>query len=237
MPRRRRIVGESGWAHIILRGINRESLFYDKADNLRFISTFKRFQKECNIEMIIMCLMTNHVHILMKSENGEFAEFIKKVSVSYAAFYNKKYDRVGYVFQDRFRSAPVENERYLFNVMRYIYQNPQKSGICQASDYPYTILQMNELLSDYFDSQSAFFEFMNAENDDVFMEYDSLYGKDDERALIRLLHLTQSDNPQEIQTFVKAKRDNVLKVLKDEGFSVRQLSRLTGINRNIVQRA
>ena len=237
MPRQIRNTGKTGWAHIIIRGINRENLFYDEEDYLRFVSTLTRFQRETGSELAAWCLMSNHVHLLMFVEDGSHAVMIKKLLVSYAAYYNKKYDRVGHVFQDRFRSEAINDEGYLLTVARYIYRNPQKAGICPARTYPYTYIQTDGILSGYFAAPEALFAYLETENADRCMEYDSSGAYSDSEALELLCEMNGSRNPQSVQSLEKAKRDELLRRLKEKGLTVRQISRLTGVNRNTVQRA
>ena len=237
MPRQVRMIGNTGWAHIILRGINRESLFYDEEDFARFQSTIARFRREVSFEIAAACLMSNHVHLLMFEENGTHARVIKKILVSYAAYFNKKYDRVGHVFQDRFRSEPVNDERYLLTVARYIYQNPQKAGICAASEYPHTFIRGDGVLSGYFSSADELTAFLETANEDRCLEYDSSSGYSDAEALTLLRELVGDQNPQCVQRLAREQRDSLLLRLKEQGLTVRQISRLTGINRNTIQRA
>lgn len=237
MARQIRNIGQSGWAHIILRGINRENLFYDKEDFTRFISVMDRFQRECSFILEAYCLMSNHVHMLLYSEDRQHAEIIKKIAVSYAAYYNKKYDRVGHVFQDRFRSEPVNDERYLLIVARYIYLNPQKACICRAAEYPYSMVRTDGILSGFFTSEDELMDFLETENGDCCLEYDSINGFTDSEALAVLNSLIGNQNPQSVQALDRKQRDEILLQLKQNGLTIRQISRITGINRNIVQRA
>ena len=238
MPRRMRDVGSTGWVHIILRGINREDLFYDEEDYERFVSTLARFKRELAFEIPVFCLMSNHVHLLMFDENGAYAQAIKKIAVSYAAYYNKKYDRVGHVFQDRFRSEPVKDERYLLSVARYIYRNPEKAGICPAREYPYTFVQKNDgILTGYFSSEEELTAFLETDDTERHLEYDTGGSLSDAEAAELLRTITGSDDPQYVQRLDRAGRDTLLLQLKKLGLTVRQISRLTGVNRNVVQRA
>ena len=237
VPRHMRNLGSTGWEHIILRGINRENLFYDAEDYERFSSTVSRYQKQYAFEIAASCWMCNHVHLLMHAEDGKHAQIIKRIAVSYATYYNRKYDRVGHVFQDRFRSEPVNDEGYLLTVARYIYLNPQRAGICNAAEYPYTTIQIDGILSGYFDTWEQLSSFLNTENDDRCMEYDTKSGYSDAEALELLASVNGNRNPQSVQELDKKDRDKMLQELKTSGLTVRQISRLTGVNRNIVQRA
>ena len=237
MPRQIRNLGKTGWMHVILRGINRENLFYDEEDYRRFLSTVSRFQRETAFELAAACLMPNHVHLLMFVEDGTHAQIIKKVLVSYAAYYNQKYDRVGHVFQDRFRSEPINDEDYLLAVARYIYQNPQKAGICPAGEYPYTFVRADGVLSGYFSTPEELADFLSSASDEKCLDFDSVSGFTDSEALELLQSFTGNQNPQFIQELDKSRRNEVLQRLKAQGVTVRQISRLTGLNRNIIQRA
>ncbi|MBR2836113.1 MAG: transposase [Coriobacteriales bacterium] len=237
MPRIARDIGKTGWAHVIVRGINRESLFYDEDDYKRFKTTIERYQKEIVFEIAAYCMMSNHVHLLLYVEDGSYAALLKKLLVSYAAYYNKKYSRVGPVFQDRFRSEPIDDERYLLTVARYIYRNPQKAGICLAKNYPYTFIQRDGILSGYFDTNEELTAFLETENCDICLEFESTDEHADTKALELIKTITKETNPQAIQSLEKNQRDQILVKLKEQGLSVRQISRLTGVNRNIVQRA
>ena len=237
MPRQIRNIGNTGWAHIIVRGINRENLFYDEEDHERFSSALERYQRESGAEIPAWCQMSNHVHLLMYVENGGHAQVIKKLLISYAAYYNRKYDRVGPVFQDRFRSEAIHDERYLLAVARYIYQNPQKAGICPAREYRYTCLQLEGVLSGFFDSAEDMYAYLEEVSEDRFLEYDSSRHYTDSEAQELIASVTGNSNPQGLQEMDRELRDRALCQLKDEGLTVRQISRLTGLNRNIIQRA
>ena len=76
--------------------------------------------------------MNNHVHIVIKQGKDEISRIMKRINTSYATYYNKKYERVGHVFQDRYKSeAIIGSERYLLTAIRYIHNNPVKAGICE----------------------------------------------------------------------------------------------------------
>lgn len=237
MPRTIRKIGRTGWAHIILRGINREDLFFDDDDYQRFASTIARYQRELKFEIAAGCLMSNHVHLLLYSEDRDYAQIIKKITVSYAIYYNQKYDRVGHVYQDRFRSEPVDDDGYLLTVARYIYRNPSKAGICAPGDYKYTYIDKEGILSSYFGDEQRLMEFLDTENEDTCLDYDTEPGMNDAELISRLRKESGIESPLAIQQLSKQERNRILKLLKNNGASVRQISRVTGINRNIVQRA
>ena len=89
--------------------------------------------------MYCYCLMENHMHMLLDDQNGNLDVFMKKLGVSYVAYYNRKYCRVGRLIQDRFKSEPVETEVYFSTVFRYILQNPEKAHVCKTRDYIWSL--------------------------------------------------------------------------------------------------
>ena len=112
MPRAARIKSKSRIYHIIMRGINRQTLFEDEEDCAKFIQTLQKYREICEYKLYAYCLMGNHLHVLLKEDNEPLETVMRRICGSYVLWYNKKYDRVGYLFQDRFKSEPVEDEIY-----------------------------------------------------------------------------------------------------------------------------
>jgi REP element-mobilizing transposase RayT len=129
MPRTARGKSKSGIYHIIIRGANRQEIFHDKQDNLRFLEILERFKEKTEIKIHGWCLMNNHIHLLMEEGNEELATTMKRIGVSFVGYYHLKYDTTGHLFQDRYKSENVESEEYLITVIRYIHQNPVKAGL------------------------------------------------------------------------------------------------------------
>ena len=139
MPRYARQTSGSRVYHIMLRGIDRMSIFLDDDDRKRFLETMDRMKKDGEYELYAYCLMGNHAHLLMKEEKDTIQRCMKRIGVSYVYYYNRKYDRVGHVFQDRFRSENIEDDNYLMAAARYIHNNPVKAGMVKrAEDYPWS---------------------------------------------------------------------------------------------------
>ncbi len=131
MPRQARKKSESGIYHIMLRGINQQQIFEDEEDNTKFIQVLKDCKAVSEYKILAYCLMGNHVHILIKIEKEPIEQVFKRICGRYVYWYNVKYQRVGHLFQDRFKSEPVEDDAYLMTVIRYIHQNPVKAGLCE----------------------------------------------------------------------------------------------------------
>ena len=129
MPRQARKKSKTNIYHIILRGINRQIIFEDSEDYTRFIETLDRYKAVSGHNVFAYCLMSNHIHMLIKAEKEEPNLIMKRIACSYVYWYNSKYYRSGHLFQDRFRSEPVETDEYFLTVLRYIHQNPIKAKL------------------------------------------------------------------------------------------------------------
>lgn len=135
MPRNSRQTSVTGIYHVIARGQGEQIIFYEREDYEEYLKRLERYSDE-HFTIYCFCLMDNHVHLLVKST--DLSLYMKKITVSFVAWYNRKYDRKGWLFLDRFKSEPVEEEGYLMRCVRYILQNPLKAGICKdISSYPW----------------------------------------------------------------------------------------------------
>lgn len=113
----------------MLRGNDKRTIFIDNEDRKRFISTLFEKAAEENIRIYAYCLMSNHVHLLLHEKDANIARLMKRINVSFVYYFNKKYKRVGHLFQDRFKSEIVDNDNYLLAAVRYIHNNPAKAGM------------------------------------------------------------------------------------------------------------
>ena len=129
MPRGPRKRSNSSIYHVIIRGINKQIIFESDDDRYEFLSRLKSFIDENKFIMFGYCLMDNHVHLLVQEIEDDISTIIKRISASYVFWYNKKHERCGHLFQERFKSEPVETESYLLTVLRYIHRNPIEAGL------------------------------------------------------------------------------------------------------------
>ena len=134
MPRTGRAHSGTGIYHVMLRGINRQDIFEDPEDYWAFIKILSSLQQRlgddgaCTCRIYAYCLMPNHVHLLLCEKDWKLGDVVKSVAASYAFFYNKKYGRIGHLFQDRFKSEPCNTPDYFITLFRYIHQNPVITG-------------------------------------------------------------------------------------------------------------
>lgn len=127
MPRLARKLLRGEFFHITVKGINGDYIFQENIDKNEYLKLLK---EKSNIDILAYCIMDNHAHILIKTENvDEMSKYMKKVNTSYALYYNKKNMREGYVFKNRFFSQQIEDKKHLFSCIVYIHKNPVKANI------------------------------------------------------------------------------------------------------------
>ena len=104
MPRMPRKKSESGYFHVVSKGSGGQVLFVERSDYICFLQNLKKYGEEFNVSICAYCLMDNHVHILVHDGDDNLSTFMRKLDSAYASYYNRKYQRVGHVFLDRFKS-------------------------------------------------------------------------------------------------------------------------------------
>ena len=245
MPRQARKKSNTGIYHIMLRGINRQQIFEDEEDRDRFLDTLLRYKDECGYQIYAYCLMGNHIHILLKEGKEELTQVLKRVAGSYVYWYNWKYHRCGHLFQDRYKSEAIEDDGYFLTVLRYIHQNPVKAKLCKrAEDYSYS--SMREYLkvpclvdADFVLSilpMEQFIDYHREENTDACMEAEDTFRMNDEDAKALIKKVSKCRNLAEFQLLDNATRNSCIYKLHEKGLSIRQISRLTGTSKKIVER-
>ena len=136
MPRASRYFEPEGIYHIIVRGNKKEAIFRREQDYLFFFNLFQKKWEEHPLKVYAFALMGNHFHLLVEAFDEPLANFFQPFLTSYAIYFNKTYEQVGHVFQDRYKSFLVGTEKYLKEVFRYINLNPLRAGLVRnLSDY------------------------------------------------------------------------------------------------------
>ncbi len=251
MPRIARKKSASGIYHVMLRGVNKQVIFHDVEDCKRFLDALRRYKPVSGYEIYAYCLMPNHIHLLIREGEESIGQALKRISSSYVYWYNKKYERVGHLFQNRFKSEAVEDEAYFITVLRYIIQNPTKAGIEKApGTYPwssYLSYAGNEdhltdtgFALEMFNSRSDLIGFVCRRNEDKVLDIDVGEGRqgvtDDEAEKI-FEEATGKVREREFLLLDKAAKVEYIKVLKSRNLTFDQISKLTGIPKTSVRRA
>ena len=126
----------------ILRGINRGDLFLDDTDRKKFLSRIGDVVEGGRCTLYAFALMTNHVHLLVRSGEMGISAFMRKLLTWYALYFNKRHHRTGHLFENRYKSILCEEEPYFLELVRYIHLNPVRAGIVADMDtldtYPWS---------------------------------------------------------------------------------------------------
>ena len=249
MPRSSRVKSNTGVYHIMLRGINRQTIFEDDEDNEKFLEILGLCKTLSGFELYSYCLMGNHIHILLKTINEDLDLIFKRIGVRYVYWYNRKYKRTGHLFQDRFRSEPVCDDTYFLTVLRYIHRNPIKAKLCVNPD-EYKWSSYKEYINKNYGNRivdTAFALDMigivelimhtNMSNTDNCLEYaERKFLPTDAEAKEIMMELCLCNPEETAIKFSTQQRDEYIRELRINGISVRQLARISGINKGIIEK-
>ncbi len=134
MPRMTRLESPGSLYHIMAHCIEGKDLFIDDHDRNEFLSRFAKGIKDCDFECYAWTLMDNHYHFLIRSSDLPLSKLMRPLNGGYAQYYNKKYKRRGYLFQDRFKSVLCQDQEYAVELIRYIHLNPLRAGMIKSLD-------------------------------------------------------------------------------------------------------
>ncbi|WP_338470881.1 transposase [Niallia sp. XMNu-256] len=260
VPREARKKSQTRIYHIIWRGANRQEIFHDNMDWIRFLDTLKRYKIAHQMAIYAWCLMGNHVHLLIKEGNEDISVTMKRIGISYARYYHEKYFTTGHLFQGRFKSENIETLGTFLRVVRYIHQNPVKAGMvnhavewkwssCRGY-YGQPLYQGNMLncqmvlkrfSSNPMIARERFREFNEREtkDNDNRVEVPSNQKRlTDEKAGMEIKKRLGIIEIAQVKSLPKTERNEILrKVKRIEGLSLRQAARILGVSVSLVYRA
>ena len=153
MPSKNRIKTyiENGYYHIYNRGVEKRLIFQDREDYTKFLYLLKVYlsppeelRKEYpllkihivhnnlfgEIDLLAFCLMPNHFHLLVKQKSKRaITRLMKQILTAYSMYFNKRHERVGPLFQERYKASLVDSDEYILHLSRYIHLNPIARGV------------------------------------------------------------------------------------------------------------
>ena len=122
--------------HIITRGNNRQLIFGDDQDRRKYLEKLAVYCEEKEIHLLSYCLLSNHVHLLLETPKGNLSRMMQPFQTSYTVYFNKRHQRSGHVFEQRYKALVVDKDNYLLAVSRYLHLNPVGAGIVERpGDY------------------------------------------------------------------------------------------------------
>jgi REP element-mobilizing transposase RayT len=247
MPRTERRISSTGVYHIMLRGINQQNIFEEDSDFKIFLKCIAESKKLSGFKLYAYCLMSNHVHLLIEEGDEPLGIAFRRIGARYVFRYNWKYERNGHLFQDRYRSEPVENDSYLMNVLRYIYQNPVKSGVCdRIGDYPWSSYQLLDRCDGLVDNARLFEimpladirAFVKVQTEETFM--DIKIGRrrrySDAKAAEILAEICGAKNITHFQRLDSQTQAGAVLRMRRRKVPISQQVRITGLSKGIVEK-
>lgn len=142
MPRGPRLDAPGILHHVMVRGIGRAAIFIDDVDREDFLSRLDDLCANGAATVYAWCLMDNHLHMAIRAGGRPLATTMRRLLTGYAMGFNRRHDRVGHLFQNRYKSVVVEEDRYLLALVRYIHRNPLRAGLVatveELATYPWS---------------------------------------------------------------------------------------------------
>ena len=227
MPRFPRNYQKSTCFHVITQGINKSYIF-EKAEDIKYYIKIMYFlSEELKIQIIAYCIMNNHAHMLLKINNiKDLSKYMQRLNTRYGIYFNKKYNRVGYVFRNRFKSEGIYSEKHLFNCIKYIYDNPVKAGMCKKScDYPFSNYAQNNKIIENF----------QIESDISFLDVDEP-NRNNCKKIIEIFLTYNKIGLNDIKKDKKTLNKLILTLKNDYNISLREISKEIQIPRETLRR-
>ena len=256
MTRSQREASSSDIYHVIVRGAGRRLLFEDDEDRRFFAERLFAYagRAEGGADLLAWCLMENHVHLLLRARLEDLESLMRSLNTSFARYYNGRHGHVGPVFQGRYKSIPVETDAQLLETVRYIHHNPEAANVSGHRDYEWSSFQLYleghpcldaDTVLGMLGGAKAFITFHDDVADDQnlmeFATYNGVFSSrrravSDGDAVEMAKKLCGGEFANSIAAAPKEERDAMIGRLRGMGLSVRQIERLTGIGRGIIQK-
>ena len=142
MPRSARLDMPGLLQHVIVRGIEKREIFNDDQDREFFVNRLTNLLKDTGVKCFAWALLSNHAHVLLLPTSTSLALFMRRLLTGYAVYFNRRHNRSGHLFQNRYKSITCEEETYLLELVRYIHLNPLRAGLVadmtELDGYPWS---------------------------------------------------------------------------------------------------
>ncbi len=134
MTRKARCMSPTGIYNIGQKGINDQDVFYDNQDRSKYLYFLKRACAQYDVACLVVTLMSNHVHTILAGDLKNIELVFKSLGSTYVRWFNRKYDRCGALWNDRYYSAAIKDERQLLATAAYIFNNPVVAKIVDSPE-------------------------------------------------------------------------------------------------------
>ena len=252
MTRLSRQISTTGYYHIVFRGVNHCHLFEENEDYEKLLTLLASIKDDLNLKVCAYCLLSNHAHLLIQeNQPGDIILAMRKLLGPYANWFNRKYLRSGSLIANRYKSMCVESDEYLLALVRYIHQNPLVAGAAKhIGSYRYssyrdymrsgsTLVNTHVVLNFFSDNRQraldAFVLFHETREATDFTLADGVK-KSEQDIRDGITSALGNIRPSAVCGLPRQERNAILSSLRKQGFSIRQIERVTGISRKIIER-
>lgn len=247
MPRISRTTYQKGFFHIMSQGIEKNKIFKTNKEKEKYVHLIEKYLKDYDISIIAYCVMTNHVHLLIYTNDIlEISKFMKVLNSSYGTFYNKINNRVGFVYRNRFQSQYIYDNSYLKNCIKYIHMNPVKANMVKSeSEYNFSSYNSyienkensiinKEKIIDIFQKKEYIKEFKQLKDEEIeIMDIDR--EEENFKIAVKNYLLHKNTTLEEIK-HCDINLINFCKTLKEKGYTQKQISKLLEISESVLSR-
>ncbi len=247
MPHSARKKSESGYYHVVPKGIADQIIFEDDEDRALYVELLRKAKAETGIRLHAYCLMSNHTHLVIEDEHDRLAEAMKYLHERYAMHYAEKIGRTGGIFRKPYWSEPIDTDGYLLCAVRYTHANPAAAGICPASVYEWSSardylgraggIADTSMVLEMLGGKDGFIEFSKMSNATAFPFPGSrlkAHLSDDEA--VRIAREVLGRDNINLAKASPEERGAALQLLAERGFTTRQVSRICGLGKSTVAR-
>lgn len=249
MPHSARKMGESGFYHVVPKGIADQLIFMDDGDRRLYTELLREAKEETGVRLHAYCLMSNHVHLIVEDRDGnKLSAAMKYLHERYAMHFAEKVNRTGGIFRRPFWSEPIESESYLLCAVRYVHANPAVAGICPASAYVWSSakdylgradgITDTETVLSILGGRKGFIAFSNMANATATAFPGSKLREhvSDEEAVRLARYILDTDDLNLASRDFEERRE-ASKLLVERGLTAKQVARICGISLSTIRRA
>jgi len=238
MPRRPRVEKE-GFHHVVNRGVAKGNIFLEDEDYDKFLEIVAIAKERYDFVLHAFCLMSNHYHLLIETKHHNLSLLIRQINAPYAQYFNRKYNRVGPLWQGRFKNCFVYDDKYLSILFRYIEQNPIKATISNnigeykwsssslISDEEYKALLQDSLLLNE-EIWSSLDDSFDKDDDALFDRFQKTIYKQENQETVRLKQKSLDDYFENYTT-LKERNQEILNAIAD-GYKQSEIARYLGLS-------
>lgn len=142
-----RLLIKNACYHIYVRGNQKQTVFKDKEDFEFYLHQLKHYKRKYSFRIYGYCLMPNHIHLIGEPlDPKKLPKFMQCLQRSYTAYHNKKYNKVGHLWQGRFKTKAIAKDEYLINCIAYVEQNAVRANLAKSiTEYEFSSYQERNL--------------------------------------------------------------------------------------------